>query len=239
MHSGHRERMKEKFLRYGGEAFGDHELLEILLFFSIPRKNTNDLAHTLIDRFGSLRGVFDATVQNLMSVEGVGLSSALLIKLVSALFFRYNLNGGKPKVKLGSYLAVSNFIKNLFVGESEEKVYLIMLNNSLGLVEYKLLGAGSVKVSAVSTREILESCIVNNAAYAIIAHNHPNGVALPSGLDMEATQAINNALRYAQVELIDHFIFAEDRCTPILRGMDTSTEESFDRALESMALKKR
>lgn len=239
MHSGHRERMKEKFLKYGSEAFNDHELLEILLFFSIPRKNTNDLAHTLINHFGSLRGVFDATAQNLMSVEGVGLTSAVLIKLVSSLFFRYNLNQGKSKVKLSSYSAVSELIKNLFVGESEEKVYLIMLNNSLALVEYRLLGSGSVKFSAASIREILEACIVNNAAYAIIAHNHPNGVALPSGLDIEATQAINNALRYAQVELIDHFIVAEDRCTPILRGMDMSADESLDRTLEYLAQKKR
>ena len=239
MHSGHRERMREKFLRSGAEALEDHELLEMLLFFSIPRKNTNELAHSLISRFGSLRAVLDASAQKLMSVDGVGESTAVLIKLVAAALFRYNLGGGELKIKLDSYSAVSGFVKDLFVGESEEKVYVVMLNNSLGLIGYKTLGSGGIKLSVAHSRELLEDCILSNAAYVIMAHNHPDGVALPSGIDIEATQTFHNALRYAGMDLIDHFVVADGRCTPILRGGAISSAESFDRVLEEMAKGKR
>ena len=239
MHSGHRERMREKFLKCGSEALEDHELLEMLLFYSIPRKNTNELAHTLISRFGGLRGVFDASVQMLTGVEGVGTVTAVHIKLIGALLFRYNLSGGKVKRKLDSYSAVTAFVRELFVGESEERVYAVMLNNSLGLIGYTALGAGGISLSVAHSRELLEDCILSGAAYVILAHNHPDGVALPSGIDIEATQTFHNALRYAGIDLIDHFVVANGRCTPIMRGGEISAEESFDKVLEEMTSAKR
>ena len=239
MHSGHRERLREKFLKGGAEALEEHELLELILFYSIPRKNTNELAHSLISRFGSLRGVLDASSQSLMAINGIGPGAALHIKLIGALIFRYNLSGSGVKQRLDSYSAVSDFVCGLFVGETEERVFAIMLNNSLGLIGYKAIGTGGIKLSMAHSRELLEDCIFSNAAYVIIAHNHPEGVALPSGMDVEATQIFHNALRYAGIDLIDHFVVAGGRCTPILRGGSECAEESFDRAIEEMTGRKR
>ena len=224
MHSGHRERMKEKFINFGDKIFSNHEILELLLFFSIPRKNTNDIAHDLLRRFGSFQGVFDADISSLCSVEGVGTSSAILIKLVGSCLRRCRENQPDTRMRLNSVSAVSKFLADLYENESEERIYLIALNNSFRLLGFSNIYTGKVNYSSTTTDKIVRTAHSYNASFVILAHNHPDGIAIPSQEDIDATHRISEAFRHLDVTFIDHFVVSGNRCNPILELSDVSFE---------------
>lgn len=217
MHENHRERMRERFFHSKADGFASHELLEELLYFSIPRKDTNELAHRLIERFGSLRGVLEATPDELRSVEGVGEQSAFLLKLVMETLRRIAEESVSGKVCFNTLGKISEYFCRKFLGQSRECVYLMLLNNQLNLIECCQISEGSVNSSSFPVRVIAEKALLARASLVVLAHNHPDGLAVPSEADIELTTRIHMILDMMGVTLLEHVIVANNRIWPILK----------------------
>lgn len=210
LHKGHRERLKKKFIKCGADSLETHELLELLLYYGIPRKDTNELAHTLINIFGSLPQVFDAPMSSLLKVDGVGESTAILIRLVSKLSRVYAEKNYEANSKRPTKTQVEQIILNKFIGRIKEHVVLVLFDAKRNMVFCDVVSQGSFGSTGFHIREIIELALKFNAMWAIIAHNHPSGIALPSREDVETTIELRNALRLIEVKLVDHIIVADN-----------------------------
>ncbi len=221
-HEGHRSRMREKFLKNGPEAFLPHELLEMFLFYAIPRCNTNEISHELIKRFGSLRGVFDADYEDLMSVKGIGENAAFLIKFTPNLLRMY-LQDEQNNVEYFDKLSVAReFGVSRFLGCQNENLYVLLLDNQLRKIDCIHLKQGTVNHVAFDLTELYRNCINRNAAAVILYHNHPNGLAVPSRDDVEVTYQIEAKLADISVCLLEHFVVSDFSCMPILYTQNSS-----------------
>ena len=216
VHDGHRERLRNKFLE-AKDSFEDHELLELLLFYSIPRANTNEIAHDLLDRFGSLQGVFNADVPALMQVEHLGEKSAIFLKTVSEILLRYQMEKFENVSILSSPELLQNYMCSLFVGTDNEKAYILLFNKARRLITCKKVSEGYCAASTITMRDISSVSINSNAAYAILVHNHPGGKAIPSGEDISTTAIVNRALKTNGIEFLEHFIVAGNVCAQIMK----------------------
>lgn len=210
-HQNHRMRVRETFRKAGVDGMPDHNLLELLLFYSIPRKDTNELAHRLIETFGSLNGVFDAPYERLAEVEGMGESSALLLSLVPGICRRY-IEGmtDKKKVNLSTPESVSDYLAKKYYGCKTEVFYMLCLDAVGNLINCCKLSEGTTGTVVVDKRIMLETALRNNADKIIFAHNHPNGIAVPSRDDLEMTYEFSTVLSAVGIRLADHLIFAGD-----------------------------
>ena len=208
LHEGHRQRLKERFLREGLDHFEPHTVLELLLFYAVPQRDTNELAHRLIARFGSLDAVFDAAFDELCAVEGIGRNTATLLKLVPDLTRRYLDSADHEQVLLTSVQAIGDFLRPKFLGRTKEMVYLLCLNNKGGLTYGDFIAEGTIDSAPMYSRTILEAAMRSRAVSVILAHNHPHGLAVPSNADLAATESVCHALAAAKIRLLDHFIFA-------------------------------
>lgn len=210
IHGGHRARMKTRYLEQGLDSLADHEALELLLYYAIPRADVNPLAHRLIDHFGSFHAVLEAEVSELTQVEGVGESTALLIKLIRELDRRYLIrkteSGGRPI--LDKTDAAGAFFLPYFHGLREEAVYAAFLDDDFRLLKCRKMFEGSVNFAPLSVRKLVEAAIREHATNLILAHNHPMGQAIPSVEDRETTQRLAAALAGVQLQLADHIIVA-------------------------------
>ena len=182
---------------------------ETLLFYAIPRKDTNPLAHRLIEHFGSISGVLDASLEDLMEIEGMGEYSATLIKLVAAYTRIYMMDKTKD-VCLNSSEKAGRYLCARFVGFREETVYMLSLDAKYRVLATTILDRGSIEASEINIRKVVATALRYNAINVIIAHNHPSGVALPSPNDLTATQKIEIGLKTVGVKLVDHIIVAEN-----------------------------
>ena len=210
IHTGHRQRMKERFEKEGLDHFSDIQVLEFLLFYAIPRQDTNPIAHALLDRFGSLPQVLEAPVEELEKVPGVGHSAALLLSLIPSLSRYYNKKTAEEGLQLRTVSACCNYLKQQFIGRRTEVVYLLCLDAKCKMLSCQEVGEGSVNSANVSVRRIVELALRANATSVILAHNHPSGLALPSGEDIQTTYQVASALRAVEVRLVDHIIVADD-----------------------------
>ncbi len=216
MHEQHRKRMKERFLREGIENFEPHNVLELLLFYSIPQKDTNETAHKLINRFGSLSAVFEAPFSELIKVDGVKEHSATLIKLVPELARRYvsdscAING----TILPTIDDVGKYFTAKYIGATKETVYLLLMDNKYKVLECVKIHEGSVNSSAITMRKIIEAAITAEAACAVIAHNHPGGLLIPSADDLFTTSEVQRALSMIGVNFLGHILVAGNQYTDI------------------------
>lgn len=209
VHARHRARKREQFLQRGADGFADHELLELLLFYAIPRQDVNPLAHTLIDRFGTLYGVLYAPVEELLKVEGVGLGAAALITLVGPLFQRARLSNREETV-LDTTERLGAFFMERFQGVSQETMYQVSMDAKGRLLALRKLSEGCSQSVNVNIRLVVENALHCGATLVALAHNHPSGVALPSDEDMETTLLIRDGLRTVGVELVDHIVVADE-----------------------------
>lgn len=217
-HEGHRERLKNRFLSSGLDSFEAHNILELLLFYSIPRQDTNEIAHALIQRFGSVKGVFDADFSELIKVKGIKENSATLIKLIPQLAKAYMTEDGTDDQKLifDSIDKVGSYLVKKFIGETKEVVYLMLLDNKFKLIKIEKIFEGSVNSSAIDARKIVEKVFSNNASSIILAHNHPNGIHLPSMEDIETTGMFASILPSIGVTILEHFIVAGTQYYPVM-----------------------
>lgn len=212
IHDGHRERTKKKFHDHGLDGFTDIEALELLLMYAIPRRDTNVSAHLLLDRFHSFRGVMEADIADLETVEGVGPNAANLIALVTALNRRYLVAGGEARPLLNSTEAAAGFLIPRFSYLKEEAALLLCLDGASRLLCCRELGRGTPGSVLFSARDVVDTALRENAVGVILSHNHLTGTALPSSADRLATRELYHALRLIDVRLLDHIIVCEGDC---------------------------
>jgi DNA repair protein RadC len=210
IHDGHRERIKKRFLEHGLESFEDHRVLELLLFYALPRTDVNPIAHTLIDKFGSLAAVFDAPMEELVKVPGVGMNTAEYIKLIPQVSRRYLISRVSFDDILDSTKKAGAYLLPHFYAERDEIVYMVCLDAKCKVLNCKLLFRGSVNSASVSIRRIVENALVYNSTSVIIAHNHTSGIAVPSEEDRITTRRIEQALKSVDIALTDHIVVADD-----------------------------
>ncbi len=207
VHQGHRERLRTRFLDEGLEKFQEHNILELLLFYSIPVKDTNEEAHALINRFGSLSAVFDAPFEELCKVKGIGERTATLIKLMPELFQRYELDKlNNDEVMLNSSKLVAAYVSKFFKGLTVERLYLLSLDSTCKMLSFDLISEGNVSKTSVDSRKIIEIALRNKATNIILVHNHPSGVTAPSRNDTDVTISVSNILENVGLRLCDHII---------------------------------
>ena len=212
IHKGHRARQKEKFLEHGLDSFTDVEAIELLLYYAIPRRDTNELAHALLDRFRSFRGVLEADTADLCAVPGVGENAASLLRLVTEMNRRYLRTAPARGLQLADSAAVSEYLIPKFAYCKEEIALLLTLDSASRLIRCHYLSEGLSNKVILSSRDIMDCVLRDDAAKVILAHNHVSGVALPSNSDIVTTNRIGSALALINVDLIDHLIVCDDEC---------------------------
>ena len=209
IHKGHRERLKKRFLEHGLDSFTDVQALELLLFFAVPRQDTNPMAHALLDRFGSLSQVLAASPAELQKVPGIGANGAALLSLVPQ-FCRFCQVDSVQRIKCLTTLdACGEYLLPYFLGRNQETVFLLCLDAKCKVLCCKEVGEGDVNSASISIRKIVETALVTNASTVVLAHNHPSGVATPSEEDIQTTRQVAAALRAVGITLIDHMVVAE------------------------------
>lgn len=216
MHENHRERMKNRFLAEGLDHFEPHNILELLLFYAIPQKDTNEIAHALIERFGSLSAVFDAPFDELITVPGVKEHTATLIKLVPALSRQYAVAKNETKATLSDREKIGRYLVDRYVGVNVETVFLLLLDNKFNVIECIKVHEGSVNSSSITMRKLVETALFKRASMAVLAHNHPGGIAIPSGDDIVTTREVKRAFDLVGVSLLAHIIVAGNAYVDIL-----------------------
>lgn len=207
VHEGHRDRLRQRFLKEGLDNFHNHNVLELLLFYSIPRKDTNEEAHNLIDTFGSLSGVFNASYEELCKVKGIGENSATLIKMMPELFKKYEVDViNNDDIVLNKSELIAKYVSSYFKGLTTEKMYLLCLDSACRVLSFNLISEGTVNATPLNIRTIMEISFKHNAAQLILVHNHPSGVVAPSRKDIDATMGIQSLMEKMGMKLSDHII---------------------------------
>ena len=210
-HAGHRQRLKDRFLAEGSlDNFNDHQVLELMLFYCIPRQDTNPIAHDLLDTFGSFSSVLDKPYEELANIEHVGKNAALFLKLLPELCRRYYDDKTNPRMVLDSAEKIGAYLVPKFVGLTDEVVYVLCLDNMCNIVCCELLCRGTINAANISLRKIIQTALKYNACNMVVAHNHPQGMAIPSNEDIVTTYDIKKALQTINVTLLDHMIVAHN-----------------------------
>lgn len=207
LHEGHRERLRIRFLSEGLDGFEDHNVLELLLFYSIPVKDTNELAHRLIKRFGSLSEVFDADPAELCSVAGVGEKTAALIKLMPELFRKYEVDKVKrQKNALTNAEQVAKFVSKYFKGLNNERLYALYLAPGCRPADFRLISEGGLSSTPVKNQLVVKNAYDLGVETIILVHNHPSGSVAPSKSDVNVTMDFANTIASLGLKLKDHII---------------------------------
>ncbi len=213
IHDGHRQRMRERFKQTGFNGMQEHEMLEMLLYYSVPRMNTNEFAHELIAHFGSLANVFEANYEELVKVNGIGENSAFLIKLMLPLFNAYSKSPDRKKstVRFDGSNDCGEYLMNYYSCIPNEVVVVLCVDPKGKLLALEKVSEGDAVSCCVNFRKIVETVLKNpQTAGVIISHNHPNGVALPSHEDIAATTKMVKLLESMNIRLYDHIVVAPD-----------------------------
>ena len=208
IHDGHRQRMKKRFLEHGLDNFDDVNALELLLFYAQPRQDTNGLAHALLERFGSLSAVLEASAADLRAVEGVGDNAAALLALIPAVSRRYMIEKTPADEPVDDPASSGRYFIPRFMYEREEVVLALLLDARKRPILCREVGRGVVNAAEINARKVAELCLERRASAVILAHNHLSGVALPSAEDEAATARLRRALGLIGVELSDHIVVA-------------------------------
>ncbi|MDR1210518.1 MAG: DNA repair protein RadC [Clostridiales bacterium] len=208
VHSGHRQRLRQKYIENGLDALSDHEVVELLLFYCIPMRDVNELAHGILDEFGSLAALFESGPADISRRTGLSEGAGVLFSLISAAYRRYELARSGKRRKLTNAHAAGEYCVSLFIGEVSECFYMLCLNSQRQHIKSVLLSRGTLAETAVYPRQVVQESIKNQAAYVIVSHNHPSGGLSPSKTDLDTTRIIVDALATIGVRVCDHIIVA-------------------------------
>lgn len=210
VHDGHRNRLRARFLAEGLESFQPHNVLELILFYALPRKDTNELAHALLNRFGSFNAVLDASVEELCKVNGINYGTAVLIKSYMPVARYYTACKGSDELILDTAEGCGDYLLQVFAGLKEERTYLLCLDSRCKFLSCVAVAEGDSCSVGFNSRRLVEEVINAGATCVVLAHNHPSGVALPSQSDIESTKLVARLLRGIGATLVDHIIVAND-----------------------------
>ena len=206
LYKGHRQRLRKRFEKNGSSAFSEHELLELLLTYSIQVKDVKPLAKKLISRFGSLKEVLDAEISELKNLDGMGEASAILISLVRELNTEYHVGKLKNAKSLSAPDEVYEFISSKLAGRRDEFFMTIFLNAKNKILDFEISAEGIVNQAVVYPRKIIRKALENNASALILAHNHPSGDPEPSKSDISLTNSLKEICETMHIRLLDHII---------------------------------
>lgn len=238
IHTGHRERMRERFRKEGLSAFSEHEVLELLLMYAIPRRDVNPLAHELIDRYGSLAGVLEANESELVQFCGMTKAAASLICLMPQLFSRYQQSGMGERPTVNTLADAKKYCAALFTGARDERFYAILVDQSGHVLYTELLYEGTIDEVTIYPRQIVEMVMRHHAYGVLFVHNHPSGQIHPSQADLDTTQRIIDALHLISARVIDHLIFTKESVYSMIRGSqyDFDTDDAFTYVMRSSSV---
>ena len=232
IHAGHRQRVKEQYEKAGLDHFPQHNVLEMLLFFAIPQRDTNPIAHRLIEEFGSFSQVFKADIERLAAIPGMTRNAAILLHLVPDIYRRIAQDELDQEWILNNDQLVAQFLTRQFYGRSNEIVLLLCMNNSCRLLRSEVLSEGGLSAADVSVRKLCEVAFLCGCSHVILAHNHPGGKAYPSNQDIQFTRKLQNVLQLMGINLLDHFIVSQDDCVSMAGlgylGIQRVSDKAFD-----------
>lgn len=231
VHENHRLRVYDRLEKEGIDSFADHEVLEILLFFTIPRRDVNPIAHKLIEEYGSLSGVFDASIHTLEKTSGMSRRSAIILNIIPSLLRRYNLDKIQPRSALDSSEKACQFAQALMIGKSSETCYLLCLDNKNHLINSVFIKEGTPNELLLNPRAIVVAATKHEATGVILVHNHPRGTLKPSFEDLSCTRKIALALGIIGIQLLDHIIVSEHD------SMSFKRENLMEEIIKSVALR--
>lgn len=210
LHKNHRQRVFDRLENDGLDSFYDHEIIELILFYTVPRRDTNPIAHRLINEFGSLTGVMDADAKSLEKVQGVSHKSAVLLSMIPSLMRRYSIGRANNKAALDTFEKASQYAKDLMTGENREVFYILCLDSKSRLLKAEKLKEGTAAEIVVNPRSAVMAAAGHEAAGVILVHNHPHGSAKPSNEDITLTRKTALALGLIGIPVLDHIIVAEN-----------------------------
>lgn len=211
IHSGHRQKVRDKFYETGFNGMAPHNVLEMLLFFGIPYKDTNPIAHELIDRFGSISAVFEASRTELQSVKGMTENAACLITMMLPLYKQYSEDLFKRNPTFANLKETVEFLRKLYIDKTNtECVYVLCFDGKDSLIRYRMLSMGDISSSSVDFRKLAGIVLETKATQIILSHNHPHGVALPSKDDVDVTKVLVPFMETMKVKVKDHIILTDD-----------------------------
>lgn len=216
---GHRSRVKARFLKSGLEGFAPHEVLELLLFYTLPQRDTKQIAHELINRFGSVAGVFDAEISELTKTEFITENTAVLFKLIPQLVNVYYSESSKG-ISYTNTAMLSEMFRPYFVGAGTEKFLLACFDGDLRIISVTEISRGTSAYTSIEMRKIMNEVLRSGCTMAAIAHNHPGGSPKPSDEDIGVTRHINSLLKAVDVQLMDHIIVGGSKTYSMRDGGD-------------------
>jgi DNA repair protein RadC len=214
----HRRRVKNKFKKTCFEGWHDHEILELLLFYTISRKDTKQIAKKLLEKFGSIVNVMGQEARAFKGVDGVGEHTALFFKVIKELTQVYLKRELSGKDLVSCPEAAYDYLKALLKGAGDEEFHALFLNSSNRLIAAEKINSGTVNKTAVFPRKIVERALQNKASGVIVSHNHPGGSLKASEEDRKTTLAIKNALDSVDIDLLDHIIIAGNQFLSMKEG---------------------
>lgn len=218
MHTGHRQRLKDRFQAEGLDHFSDIQALELLLFYCIPRKDTNPIAHRLLDRFGKFHHVLDAPYSELVKVEGISDNAATFLTMFRQMIRYYEKSQTNDIRVVTDTDDCGKLLVPYFCGVGDEMVYLLCLDAKCKVISCKKVGEGSVNSAAISIRKIVETAMAAGAVSVVLAHNHPSGLAIPSPEDVQTTKRLGQALHTVEIILADHIIVSGEDYVSLLQS---------------------
>ena len=210
IHANHRERMRKRFQENGFDGFSDHEVLEYILFHAIPRKDVNPLAHRLLDHFGSVDRVMEASERKLIKVDGIGPAAARLIAMLLPADRYYRMVKTKPARTIKSLQELGDYMESLLFGAKVEVVYAVYMDNLNHILKTEKCFEGTINASTVFINMLTSRMLTLGATQLVLAHNHPAGFALPSKEDIILTRQISEKLKTLGLTLLDHVVVAPD-----------------------------
>jgi len=214
-HEGHRQRVKRRFIAEGMDSFSSYQVLEMLLFYAIPYKDTNEAAHNLLNTYGSLSGVFSADYHELAKIPGVGPHAAILIRMIPELARLYTKDRWKDKTQITDSKNAGLFATSLFIGIEYEAFYMICLDSQNRVIIPVLISKGTINEAMIYPRIVVENALRHKAVMVILSHNHPGGSTEPSPADIHMTKKLTKALEVISVKIMDHIIVAGDKFTSL------------------------
>ena len=221
LHEGHREKLRNRFIQDKGfENFEDHQILELLLFYARARVDTNPLAHELLDRFGSLKGVLEARPEQLMTVPEIGPEAAALISMVVPLTRVWHRSAMESPVRIGNSREAESYCLSILAGERTERFYVVSLNAQCKVLGRRKISEGSLSEVSAYPRMVMETALNYNAHSVLLCHNHPGGTCAPSPEDITSTIQLQQLLNGVGILVLDHIIVANDKTYSMIQHGD-------------------